>query len=71
MDNVNSMITASIALADYIADLLELGLSNNGTISRPNPKIREILKLNKGDLLELYPKIIENYNQSIQILIVN
>ncbi|MCX7736164.1 MAG: HDOD domain-containing protein [Candidatus Kapabacteria bacterium] len=70
-ENGNSMITTSVALADYIADLLELGLRNNGTTFKPNPKIWEVLKLNKGDLLELYPKIIENYNQSIQILIVN
>jgi len=70
--NGNSMIIASVSLAEYIAKLLGLGLRNTRrTILRPNPKIWEVLKLNKGQLLELYPKIIENYNQSIQILIVN
>lgn len=69
--NGNSIIISSVSLADHIAKLLGLGLRNTGTILRPNPKIWEVLKLNKGQLLELYPKIIENYNQSIQILIVN
>ncbi len=66
----NAMITASVALADYITDLLELGLKSNFSKIRPNPKIWEILKIKHGSLLELYPKIIENYKQSIQILIV-
>jgi HD-like signal output (HDOD) protein len=69
--NGNSMIIAAVSLADYIAKLLGLGLSSTRTIFRPNPKIWDVLKLKKGQLLELYPKIIENFNQSIQILIVN
>lgn len=69
--NGNSMIITSVSLAEYIATLLGLGIKDNRNLYPPNPKIWEILKLNKGQLLEIYPKIIENYNQSIQILIVN
>lgn len=69
--NGNSVITAAVSLADFISDLLGIGLKNNRNIFRPNPRIWEILNLKKGAILELYPKIIENYNQSVQILIVN
>lgn len=71
LNNGNSAIITSVSLADYIANILGLGLKDSSTISRPNPKFWDVLKFKKGQLLELYPKIIENYNQSIQILIIN
>lgn len=66
----NCKIIGSVYLAHYLTELLEFGLKFNTKIEKPNTKVWEIVGLEKGVLLKLYPKIVENYYLSNKILIV-
>jgi HD-like signal output (HDOD) protein len=67
----SNKLVASVHLADIIARAMQLGNPGDILVQRPNPEIWEILKITDKDILQLENPIMEQYNDSISILLVN
>jgi HD-like signal output (HDOD) protein len=66
--NINPLV-ACVHLADVIACLLELGQAGDDIIPEPSYDIWESLEIRPKALKALYPRIIHDYEESVQLLL--
>jgi HD-like signal output (HDOD) protein len=64
-----SKITASVHVADILATALDLGKTGDNIIPEPNFKVWEIIKLPKGFFLSIRKKLIDDFNQTIRLML--
>lgn len=65
------LLCMSVHLADIIARTLELGNPGDNFVPEPNFDIWKEMMLPQGAIMNIYPEIINNYNQSINVLLIN
>jgi HD-like signal output (HDOD) protein len=68
-DNQKIKLIAAVHAADIFVEALELGESGNMIIPQPNLDVWEILKLPKGFFTSIKKKLIEDYNQTVKIML--
>jgi len=68
-DEQNKLI-ASVHIADILARALELGNAGDNLIPQPNFKVWEIIKLPGGFFPSVRDKLIEDFNQTVRLMLI-
>lgn len=69
-DEKDKLLTASVHIANVIARALELGNAGDNVIPKPNEEAWDILKLPPKAISQVVPKIILDYEESMQIFLL-
>ena len=67
--NQTSKLIASVHIADILATALELGKCGDNMIPEPNYKVWEIVKLPKGFFPSIRKKLIDDFNQTVRVML--
>lgn len=62
-------LLASVHLANIIAHILGFGFGGDNLIAQPNPIVWDVLSLRRGILISLKEKFLEDYSQTIKLLL--
>jgi len=68
-ENQANRLIASVHAADIFVSALELGKSGDVIVPEPNFEVWEILQLPKGFFSSIKKKMIEDYNQTVRIML--
>jgi HD-like signal output (HDOD) protein len=60
-------LTAAVHLANIISKTLNLGFAHEYIIDQPNINIWQRFKMNKNDFISVYPRILNDYEESLTI----
>ncbi len=60
-----------VHLANIIARIMEFGFPGDNLVHQPNIEIWKILNIDPGAYPQILPKIVDNYEQSLSILLLN
>lgn len=66
----NLLLVSSVHVADIIARTLQFGFAGDNLIPQPNPRVWEVLKLNKGYLPAIRNKMEEDYKHLVSLMLV-
>ncbi|MFP4528773.1 MAG: HDOD domain-containing protein [Candidatus Kapaibacterium sp.] len=69
VDGRQNELVACVHLADVIACMLELGQAGDDIVPEPSPGVIESLGFKPGSLMNLYPRIIHDYEESVNLLL--
>ncbi|KAF0152288.1 MAG: metal dependent phosphohydrolase [Ignavibacteria bacterium] len=64
-----SKLLASVHLGNILAHALGFGFAGDNIIAQPNPTIWSTLNLQKGSLLKLKDKLIDDYSHTIKLML--
>jgi HD-like signal output (HDOD) protein len=67
--NQSNKLLASVHIADILATALDLGKSGDQIIPEPNIKVWEIINLPKGFFAAIKKKLIEDFNQTVSVML--
>lgn len=70
IENENNVIVASVHIANIAARMLGLGYSGDNHFSEPNLRAWDILKIPPGYFASIYKQVIETYDHTIRIMLV-
>jgi HD-like signal output (HDOD) protein len=68
-ENQSSKLIASVHIADILVAALDLGRTGDYLIPQPNFKVWDILKLPNGFFISIKKKLIEDFNQTIRVML--
>ncbi|MGA7720553.1 MAG: HDOD domain-containing protein [Ignavibacteriaceae bacterium] len=68
-ENQTNRLIASVHIADILATALELGRSGDLLIPEPNFKVWDIIKLPKGFFPSIKKKLIEDFDQTVRVML--
>jgi len=67
--NQTNKLIAAIHVADILCVALDLGKSGDDIVPEPNFKVWEIIKLQKGFFDSIRKKLIEDFNQTVRVML--
>lgn len=71
LENNNKVLVASIHIAKTAASMLELGLEEGEVVPEPNPEAWKILQLPDKFFVSYLDKILNDYEESVMLLLKN
>lgn len=66
-----SLLVSCIHVADIVASMLELGHAGDAVIPKPNMEVWDALKLPDNYFTTFMPKILMDYEESVQLMLVS
>ena len=67
----NNSLVAAVHVADIVARILELGYAGDDLIPEPNIKVWDVLKLNNGYFQTLKNKLIQDFDHTVRLMLID